>query len=308
MNDLEMIISDYLNYSGHHKNLNAKTLKAYSIDLKQFQQYMFKEKLNYSDHAALVQYISEIRKNYKPKTIKRKLASIKAFYRYMELKNLLNFNPFNKIIDIDIQETQQLPKTIPLPIIQAFFTTLYNQKKNALTDSQKRDVLRDIAVIELLFTTGVRISELCAIKFTDVDIHKGNLFIYGKGAKERKIQIGYQGVIQALTEYSEEFYEDIKQSGYFFVNRLKHQMSEQSVRYMIDHYAELACLGFHITPRMFRNSFATLLLEQDVDLQDIQKMMGHSSIMTTEIYTRVLEKRKKDALVSKNPRNLISLL
>ena len=96
---------------------------------------------------------------------------------------------------------------------------------------------------------------------------------------------------------------DIDSCGYFFVNRLQHKLSDQSVRFMINHYAELAGISQHITPHMFRHSFATLLLEQDVDIRYIQRMLGHSSISTTEIYTHVSNSKQKDILVHKHPRN-----
>ena len=133
----------------------------------------------------------------------------------------------------------------------------------------------------------MRISELCSLKPSDIDLESNNILIYGKGAKERVIQIGNQEVIAALKLYKEAFGNDIDSCGYFFVNRLQHKLSDQSVRFMINHYAELAGISQHITPHMFRHSFATLLLEQDVDIRYIQRMLGHSSISTTEIYTHV---------------------
>ena len=133
-------------------------------------------------------------------------------------------------------------------------------------------------MIELLFATGVRISELCSLKPSDIDLESNNILIYGKGAKERILQIGNPEVISALNLYQETFKDDIESCGYFFVNRLQHKLSAQSVRFMINRYATLAGISQHITPHMFRHSFATLLLEQDVDIRYIQKMLGHSSI------------------------------
>ena len=104
-----------------------------------------------------------------------------------------------------------------------------------------------------------------------------------------------------------EFKDDIESCGYFFVNRLQHKLSAQSVRFMINRYATLAGISQHITPHMFRHSFATLLLEQDVDIRYIQKMLGHSSISTTEIYTHVSNAKQKDILVNKHPRNLMEV-
>lgn len=306
MEKLESLINSYLEYCEYHKNLDKKTLKAYSIDLRQFEKYIFGACSDFSAKMSLSQYITEVHKLYKPKTIKRKIASVKAFYHYLQYEEILDANPFDKI-DIKFREPQRLPKTIPFQTIQTFIKTIYNQRDISSTTFQQKTVLRDIAVIELLFATGVRISELCSLRPTDIDFNTCNVLIYGKGSKERMIQIGNAEVIQALINYKEVFQKEIMSSGYFFVNRLNKRLSEQSVRYMINHYVEVAALKLHITPHMFRHSFATLLLEEDVDIRYIQKMLGHSSITTTEIYTHVSMNKQKDILVNKHPRNFMEI-
>ncbi|MDE7285791.1 MAG: tyrosine-type recombinase/integrase, partial [Lachnospiraceae bacterium] len=150
-------------------------------------------------------------------------------------------------------------------------------------------------------------SELCSLRPADIDLKSSNVLIYGKGAKERILQIGNPDVISALTLYEETFKEEIDRCGYFFVNKLQHKLSDQSVRFMINHYAKLSGMKQHITPHMFRHSFATLLLEQDVDIRYIQRMLGHSSISTTEIYTHVSSVKQKDILFHKHPRNLMEI-
>lgn len=306
MGKLEALINNYLEYCEYHKNLDKKTLKAYSIDLRQFENYISGSGNDFSAKISLSHYITEVHKLYKPKTIKRKIASVKAFYHYLQYEEILDANPFDKI-DIKFREPQRLPKTIPFQIIQTFIRTIYNQRDISSTDFQQKTVLRDIAVIELLFATGVRISELCSLRPVDIDFSTYNVLIYGKGSKERMIQIGNTEVIQALINYKEVFQDEILSSGYFFVNRLSKRLSEQSVRYMINHYVEIAALDLHITPHMFRHSFATLLLEEDVDIRYIQKMLGHSSITTTEIYTHVSMNKQKDILVNKHPRNFMEV-
>lgn len=306
MESLEMLISGYTEYCKYHKNLDHKTLKAYSIDLKQFQNHISASNMEFSLKTTLNHYITEVHKQYKPKTVKRKIASIKAFYRYLEYEEILEVNPFNKI-DIKFREPQRLPKTIPFYIIQTIIATIYKQKECSVSDYAAKTNLRDIAVIELLFATGVRISELCSLRPSDINLNTHSLLIYGKGSKERIIQIGNSEVVNALVGYQECFKSDIQLCGYFFVNRLKSRLSEQSVRYMINRYVKIAALDLHITPHMFRHSFATLLLEEDVDIRYIQKMLGHSSITTTEIYTHVSMSKQKDILIKKHPRNLMQI-
>ena len=305
MNTLNDYVTEYLEYCEYRKRLNRKTLKAYRIDLKQYVDYLqnisefyFKDNLD--------KYITHLHKQYKPKTVKRKIASLKAFFHYMEYKEILSENPFTKL-DIRFREAKLLPKTIPFHSLQTFLSTLYQQKAQATSTYQLRCCIRDIAVIELLFATGIRISELCSLRPSDMDFVSNNILIYGKGAKERILQIGNPEVLSALSLYHETFKSDIDACGYFFVNRLQKKLSDQSVRYMITRYAKLAGIEQHLTPHMFRHSFATLLLEQDVDIRYIQRMLGHSSISTTEIYTHVSNVKQKDILLNKHPRNLMDI-
>lgn len=304
MNNLNEYIEEYIEYCKFRKRLDKKTLKAYSIDLKQYAD--FSSDSSYMSKNTLDQFITILHKQYKPKTVKRKIASLKAFFHYMEYQELIDENPFAKL-DIHFREPKLLPKTIPFHSIQKFLSTLYKEKELAASEYQLHCSIRDIAVIELLFATGMRISELCSLKPSDIDLESKNILIYGKGSKERILQLGNQEVISALILYQQTFQEDIAACGYFFVNRLKHKLSDQSVRFMINRYTELAGISQHITPHMFRHSFATLMLEQDVDIRYIQQMLGHSSISTTEIYTHVSNTKQKDILLHKHPRNLIEL-
>lgn len=305
MDTLNEYIGEYIEYCQYRKRLDNKTLKSYRIDLKQYELFCIPLD-DYVSRATVDSFITELHKRYKPKTVKRKIASLKAFFHYMAYRELLSENPFAKL-DIRFREAKLLPKTIPFHSIQTFLSTLYAQKELAESEYQLRCRIRDIAVIELLFATGVRISELCSLKPSDIDLTSNTVLIYGKGSKERILQLGNPEVIAALSLYQETFQEDIAACGYFFVNRLRHKLSDQSVRFMINQYAALAGISQHITPHMFRHSFATLLLEQDVDIRYIQKMLGHSSISTTEIYTHVSNVKQKDILVNKHPRNLMSV-
>lgn len=305
MNTLNNYITEYIEYCEYRKRLDSKTLKAYKIDLKQYEDFCT-DLSDFFDKSVVDSFITDLHKQYKPKTVKRKIASLKAFFHHMEYREVLRESPFAKL-DVHFREAKLLPKTIPFHTIQTFLSTLYAQKEQAESQYQLRCCIRDVAVIELLFATGMRISELCSLKPSDIDLESNNILIYGKGAKERIIQLGNQDVISALVLYQETFREDIEICGYFFVNRLKHKLSDQSVRFMINHYAELAGISQHITPHMFRHSFATLLLEQDVDIRYIQRMLGHSSISTTEIYTHVSNTKQKNILIHKHPRNLMEV-
>ncbi len=301
MNRLETHVNKYLEYCQYQKRLDKKTLKAYQIDLRQFFEAIPTADITDITLNMLENFITKLHQTYKPKTVKRKIASLKALFHYLEYKEIIECNPFNKM-QIKFREPVILPKTIPLPTVEAFLSTIYRQHADAQTDYQKQSTLRDIAVIELLFATGMRISELCSLKISDVNLLDKNILIYGKGAKERKIQIGNDDVLHILEKYKNTFKDKMKIDYYFFVNRAGSALSDQSVRRMINKYTKLAAIDLHITPHMFRHTFATSLLEADVDIRYIQEMLGHSSINITEIYTHVAMDKQRDILVAKHPR------
>ena len=301
MYNLQTQINNYLEYCQNQKRLDSKTLKAYHIDLKQFHTHISETEINQITPELLENYISILHQTYKPKSVKRKIASIKAFFRYLEYKEIVDRNPFNRI-QIKFREPTILPKTIPLQILETLLATIYSQRSNATTTYQKRNALRDAAVIELLFATGIRITELCSLKTMDVNLYEKTILIYGKGAKERKIQIGNDDVITILQEYKKNFANEIQTCNHFFVNQSSRPLSDQAVRRMINKYTSLAAIELHITPHMFRHTFATSLLEADVDIRYIQEMLGHSSINITEIYTHVAMAKQRDILTTKHPR------
>lgn len=305
MNNLEQLKEIYLTSCQYQKELNPKTLKAYRIDLTQFIELTKQNELPISKEA-LLEYITQLHKLYQPATTKRKIASVKAFFRYLECEDIIEINPFSKI-NIRFRQPKKLPKIIPYNTIQEFLSSLYQQKEVTTSNYKYNTLIRDIAVIELLFATGMRISELCNLKQINLDLFNKSILIYGKGSKERVLQIGNNDVLQSLTTYIETFQLKLEETEYLFVNRLNKRLSEQSVRNMINKYAEIAGIQMHITPHMFRHSFATLLLEADVDIRYIQKMLGHSSINTTQIYTNVSTHKQKEILESKHPRNRMNI-
>ena len=294
-----------MNIAIHRKNWIKKTIKAYRIDLNQFSTFFTNTDLPTVSVADIENFIEYLHQKYKPKTVKRKLASLKAFFRYLEYRDIIELNPFNKITT-RFREPLLLPKTIPLHIVESLLSEMYKEYSLAHTTYRKKRALLNISVSETLFATGMRISELCNLKSTDIDMHDALIRIYGKGAKERIIQIGNEDVIKLLKRYEDEYLSEIQDSGYFFTTPNATPLSDQSVRRMINKYCSLASIDLHITPHMFRHTFATSLLEADVDIRYIQEMLGHSSITVTEIYTHVSLSKQKDILTTKHPRQMFS--
>ncbi len=301
MNQLIVQTNHYLEYCQSQKRLDSKTLKAYRIDLQQFTKQFPSADILDITPTILENYIAGLHQKYKPKTVKRKIATLKALFHYLEYREIIERNPFTRL-QIRFREPVILPKTIPLHTVETFLSIIYKQREQASSIYQQKNALRDAAVIELLFATGIRISELCSLGVNDINLFDGTVLIYGKGSKERRIQIGNADVIKILKEYKDDYYTEIKNCGCFFANQSGRALSDQAVRRMINKYTSLAAIEQHITPHMFRHTFATSLLEADVDIRYIQEMLGHSSINITEIYTHVATSKQRDILITKHPR------
>lgn len=298
------LLEKYLVECKKRKNLNQKTLKAYAIDLRQFMDYV---KENDCTKELINQYFDCLyESDAKPKTVKRKVASIRALFNFLSYEDYITTNPFEKI-RIQFKEPKILPRTIQMSYISRIMEVSYQKIKESNTVYKEKQAVRNTAVIELLFSTGIRVSELCNIKRKEIDLEERTLLIFGKGAKERMLQIGNDSVLMILKKYRSLFKEELKDSEYFFLNKHKERFSEQSVRILLAKLEKEIGLDQHITPHMLRHTFATQLLEEDVDIRYIQRILGHSSISTTQIYTHVSSHKQKEILMTKNPRNAIKI-
>jgi integrase/recombinase XerD len=307
MNTINTSIKGFIGHCNFEKNLSPKTIKFYTIDLMQFTKFLIEKKYSIEIEKVtkfeLREYLEEI-SHLKPKSIKRKIATLKAMFNYLEFEDKITSNPFRKM-RIKIKENKNLPKVMDMEEIEKIFKTAYkdrNQIKEIRTYSYLESI-RNIVVIELLFSTGARVSEIANIRAENLNLDTGVLLIMGKGNKERVLQICNEESLKILKEYSQLFKDKIVNSGGFFlINRFGTKLSDQSIRSIVMNLAAKAGINKHITPHIFRHSLATLLLEEDVDIRFIQKILGHSSIMTTQIYTHVNKEKQKQILIAKHPR------
>lgn len=305
---IENVIKEYLNYCEYEKRLSNKSLKAYTIDFRQFRLYLGDiQNIHQVSKENIRGYIVSLSKN-KPKTIKRKLATVKALFNYLEFEDIIPQNPFRKI-RIQIKEPRSIRTVMDLQEVKKIFENSYkkiNQKKHT-TNFNLFASLRNVVVLELLFNTGARVSEISNLKLNDVNLRNGLVTILGKGNKTRQIQICNVECLEILKKYSKDYKESIKKSGgWFLVNRINNKLSDQSIRAIIKAISENSKIQKHITPHVFRHTFATLLLENEVDLKNIQSFLGHSSITTTQIYTHTNLKSQRKILTLKHPRKQFS--
>ena len=296
-------VEQYLEYCKFRKELDWNTLKAYRIDLKQFFEYVREDT---PEKATVEAYITELHKKYKPKTIKRKIASVRTYYSYLEENEIIQSNPFRKI-KVKFKEISLLPRIIPREEIEKLLNYMYINE-NRKSEKAYKFWLRDVAMIEIFFATGARVYEISNIKAECVNLNSGLIKIMGKGGKERYIQISNDAVLEILRKYYVENEKEIKKSGYFFVNKRGNRYTEQSIRLMLRKYTKKAGIETKITPHMFRHSFATYLIEEGVDVSCVQQILGHSSIKTTQIYIHIAAKKQADILRELHPRNNMKIV
>ncbi len=305
-------IKEFLNHCRYEKNLSEKTIEAYNTDLNQLIKFLIEKEYSLEiENVSKVEirgFIESIA-SMKPKSIKRKIATLKAMFNFLEFEDKIIVNPFRKM-RINIHEPKRLPKVMNISEVSAIFKSAfkYNYSKNKKSYSFFES-LRNAVVIELLFATGARVSEIANLRTEDINISTGSLTIFGKGDKERIIEICNKETLRLLYKYQKIFKKRIQDSGGFFlINRLGKKLSDQSIRGIVKNLSNLAGIQKHITPHVFRHTLATLLLENDVDIKYIQSILGHSSIMTTQIYTHVNREKQRQILITKHPRKDFSMI
>lgn len=298
---IAVAINEFLWHCRFEKNLDIKTIRAYQTDLEQFTGVIDKSRpikeIARTDIKGYLQAIS----SFQPKTIKRKLASLRAMLNYYECEDETYVNPMRKM-QIRIREPIRLPAVMTAEELRSILKEVY--KTTGTSPHSCKMKLRDIAVVELLFATGIRVSELCNLKIRDVNVAQGIIHIIGKGNKERIIYVCQQETISALFHWQQKR-NTTKDCDPFFINRLGKPLSPQSVRHMIHRLTRQTGLKKHITPHTFRHTLATMLLEEDVDIRYIQSILGHSSIATTQLYTHVNISKQKQIFQIKHPRRWI---
>ena len=300
---LEDKLAAYLEYCEYRKELDRKTLKAYRIDLRQYFEYICVDE---TDKEKIEEYVTHLHKSYKQKTVKRKIASIKAFYNYLEETEIIAESPFRKI-KVKFKETVTLPRIIPREEIEKLLNHMY-QCLNENDKASRKFMLRDVAVIEVFFATGARVYEISNIRDDSINLNTGLIRLMGKGGKERYVQISNTSILEVLKKYYDENEQSIKKSGYFFVNNRESRYTEQSIRLMLKKYTKQAGIERNITPHMFRHSFATYLIEEGVDVSCVQQILGHSSIKTTQIYIHIAAKKQAEILKELHPRNNMKIV
>ena len=300
----------YLEHCKLDRNLSDRTIEFYQIDLQQFINYVNEKNIQYPrkiDRKIIRSYYRSLR-GYSIRSIRRKLTVIKGYLHFLEFEEIIKANPF-RTLGFRTWEPRKVPQVMDLEEVKRILTFQAAEKENIKNKDVKiyGEKLRDLLILEFLFATGVRVSELCGIKFEDVNLAKASMLVRGKGKKERIVHLSNPETIVLFHEYYFFHKKLIQATGFFFINRLGKKLAYSSVRHLVLKVVANAGVKKKVTPHTFRHTFATLFLEQDVDLKYIQHFLGHSSIRTTQIYTHVTNKKHLQILEDKHPRNLFRL-
>ena len=300
------MINQFLEHCTFFRHLSAETIRAYSGDLHQYEAFSTDNNSSIYSSDTVKIWLEHLTSKYKPSSIHRKISSVKAFFKYAQSNGWINLNPFSSI-PLKIKRTESLPKDIDLHDIEKILRYAYRKYHDDLSPAKHMQAVRNVSIIELLFATGIRVSELCSLTPNRIDFETGRILIHGKGNKERIVYIGSQDVINLLNQYVKENDESIASTGYVFTSQQGKGISAETVRSILNTYAEKAGVTSHISPHRFRHTFATSLVNADVNLRHIQTLLGHSSIRVTEIYTHVSSVHHKEILREKHPRSYMNI-
>jgi integrase/recombinase XerD len=289
------LLTVYESYLTTEKHSSANTVSSYIRDLRQFSLAMEDKGLTLTQvvNHDVEEYVRELtNRGRSPATVTRSLASIKSFYQYLLLEELVDQNPAKGVTLAKVE--RKLPQVLTGKEVELFL------EQPECVDPKG---FRDRAMLELLYATGIRVSELISLDLDDLNLPGGVLRCRGKG-KERTIPL-YPAAVRALSEYVKNVRPLLLESPdetALFVNMNGERMSRQGFWKLIKYYQEKAGIQKEITPHTLRHSFAAHLLENGADLRSIQEMLGHADISSTQIYSRLLNQKLKDVYKKAHPR------
>ena len=283
------------------KNLQEQTLKAYSSDITNFFNYINKDTIEQIDILNYINYLFD-EKKLKDRSIKRKIISLKIYFNFLEDNSLINSNPFNKL-KFKFKQEKKLPKTLQKNEVKKLLETVYNELNSSITPYKKFETIRNISLLEILISTGIRIQEASSITLNDISLQEKTIIIHGKGRKERQLFILNKYVLSSLKNWLTIRKTSSPKCNNIFINKYGNPLSIHSIENIFRKYKTLSNINIKATPHYLRHTFATNLLTNGADLRSVQEILGHSSISTTQIYLEISSNRKKQVLQKYNYRN-----
>ena len=295
---MESHINEFLDYILKQKKYSFNTSKNYSIDIREFKEYLDKESLNYLDvdYELIKGYLMFLyNKKLSRNSISRKLSSLRSFYKYLFINNIIKSNPFNYVSSP--KKEKKLPKYLGIEELEIIFNT---------PDINMPLGQRDRLILEILYACGIRVDELINIKINDINFDNKEIIIHGKGNKERIVCFG---------EYCLDFINLFTNDGrkklltkhhvncdYLIINEHGRKITTRGIELIINKIVKKASIKKHVSPHMIRHTFATHLLNEGCDLLTVQELLGHESLETTQIYTHVSKEHLREVYLKCHPR------
>lgn len=292
-------INKFLNYLKNERKYSSHTLINYENDLIQFLDFLNSEhilSLKDVEYSHLRFYLMELHKNkYKRKSVSRKLSAIRSLYKYLMREGYVNENPVTLISSP--KSESRLPKFL-----------YYEDLEKILEINDRADILgnRNYLIIELLYATGMRVSELVKLEIKNIDFYNNVLKVLGKGGKERLIPFG-EYCLHALNDYINNYRNKLLikskiETDILLLNHLGKPLTERGIRTILNKIIEKSSVTFNISPHMLRHTFATHLLNEGADLRSVQELLGHEHLSSTQVYTHVTNERLKKVYLNAHPR------
>ena len=293
-------LKDFLIYLEVEKNFSVHTIRAYNSDILSFLLWLDTTPIEQTDHTKLKDYLVFIQRfNYSKTTLSRKIAAIRTFYRFLYREKIIDTNPANSVHAP--KKSKSLPKFLTGKEIEQILNNIQLSTPAGY---------RNRTILELLYATGMRISELSNLNFGNLNLEENEITVMGKGAKERIVLVSerakdfLQKYIKTVRYMVAEEGSDIEENedSPVFINKTGYRLQPQSIRTVLNDIVKKIELPKKVTPHVFRHSFATKLLENGADLRVVQELLGHASISNTQIYTHVSTERLKAVYDSTHPR------
>lgn len=293
---MEKYIKDFERYLKNERKYPENTITSYLNDLYNYKQYIHDKLLNYKiiNKDEIREYLKYLDKEKKSKSsISRELSALRNFYTFLLHNNIVDNNPFKNIKNP--KKDKKLPNFLQTDELQNIFDSI--DMSNSLG-------IRNRLIIELLYATGIRVSELTSLKLNDIDIHNKEIRITGKGNKERIVYFGDYAKKYLSLYINEARYELLNSntSNYLLINNKGSALTSRGVELIVNEVVKKAALKHNISPHVLRHTFATDMLNNGADLKSVQELLGHESLSTTQIYTHITNERLRSVYLHTFPR------
>ena len=293
---MKKLIDDFITYIESEKHYSINTVISYKSDLELFYFFLKEEKIDnikIIDYQIIRKFLNYLYdKKYTNKAIARHISSLRSFYKYLKKEKIVSDNPMVLISNPKIEKKS--PKIVYSNELESILSA---------PDTNTTLGLRDALILELLYSTGVRVSELVNICIKDINMNKKEIRIFGKGSKERVVLFGNR-CMDLINEYIDKARSELNTNNldYLLLSKTGKPVNQREVRYIIDEVVKKTGLKMHISPHVLRHTFATDLLNNGADLRSVQELLGHESLSTTTIYTHVSNEYLRNVYRNAHPR------